>query len=364
MADQLLSYIALAAPATRRPARGDEPFLRPEFGFTPNWFRQSVGVDFGERWHTDPGYRRDTLIAMGREVRRRFRSLPIGYPLDLQEPEDLLTGTFGTCVVASIYGVPSLFSSNNWPVSEHQYLSPDEVDRLEPPQLEYNAFFQGILEQVEWIAREQGRVEGYLNWQGVLNNAYRLRGPDLFVDMALEPARATHLFECIRTTMAEGARQLYAVQRKSGVEVRHFTMSNCLVNMVSPKQYRDLLLPHDRWLADQFGLVGIHNCAWCADGYMEDYATVPGVSYIDMGMDSDLSRAKELFPRARRAIMYTPMDLAEKPQERLRADLETIAHRYGPCDIVFADIEAGVPDERVLAAAEICESLSVHHHNN
>lgn len=31
---QLISYIALSAPATRRPADGDEPFLRPEIGFT------------------------------------------------------------------------------------------------------------------------------------------------------------------------------------------------------------------------------------------------------------------------------------------------------------------------------------------
>ena len=104
-------------------------------------------------------------------------------------------------------------------------------------------------------------MEGYLNWQGVLNNSYRLRGEELFVDMALEPARANHLFECVRTTMAEGALRLYGRQRETGVEVRHFTMSNCLVNMVSPEQYRDLLLPHDRWLADQFDLVGIHNCA-------------------------------------------------------------------------------------------------------
>jgi len=100
--DQLVSYIALAAPATRRPTRGDEPFLRPEIGFTPNWYRQAVGIDFGERWHTD--------------------------------------------------------------------------------------------------------------------FAYRLRGADLFIDMALEPSRATHLFECVRTTMAEGARQLYATQRQTGIE--------------------------------------------------------------------------------------------------------------------------------------------------
>jgi hypothetical protein len=92
---QLISYIALSAPATRRAASGDEAFLRPEFGFTPKWYRQAVGVDFGERWHTDPAYRRQSIILMGRELKRRFGSLRIGGVQDPEEPLDLLTGTFG-----------------------------------------------------------------------------------------------------------------------------------------------------------------------------------------------------------------------------------------------------------------------------
>ena len=62
---QLISYIALSAPATRRPATGNEPFMRPEIGFTPKWYHETHGIDFGKRWHTDPAYREQTLVAMG-----------------------------------------------------------------------------------------------------------------------------------------------------------------------------------------------------------------------------------------------------------------------------------------------------------
>ena len=61
---QLVSYIAPAAPAARRQAQGDEPFLRPEIGFTPNWYRTALGIDFSQQWHTDPAYRRETILAM------------------------------------------------------------------------------------------------------------------------------------------------------------------------------------------------------------------------------------------------------------------------------------------------------------
>jgi len=56
---QLISYIAPAAPATRRPAQGHEPFLRPEVGFTPRWYRAALGIDFGRRRHTEVAYVRE-----------------------------------------------------------------------------------------------------------------------------------------------------------------------------------------------------------------------------------------------------------------------------------------------------------------
>jgi len=352
----LISYIAPGAPATRRPSTGDEPVLRPEIGFTPLWYRAALGIDFGERSHTDPGYRRDTVVAMRAELACRFPGTRIG-GIDRSGPLDLLTGTYGACSVAAIFGIPILYAADNWPNCEHRYLDDEAVEVLAPPDLDRNAFFQDLMHQVDWIAAREGRVEGFLNWQGVLNNAYRLRGEQLFYDMVEAPDRARHLFDCVATTMLDAARRLHARQRETGVIVEFFTVSNCLVNMVSPAQYRDLLLPFDRRIAEAYGRIGIHNCAWTADPYMAHYAAVPHLGYIDMGQDSDLPRARAAFPHARRAIMYTPMDLANKSLEAIRADLARIARDYAPCDLVLADIEAGTPDERVLQLLRLCEEL-------
>ena len=59
-------------------------------------------------------------------------------------------------------------------------------------------------------------------------------------------------------TMLDAATQLHDLQRETGVDVRFFTVSNCLVNMISPDQYRDLLLPFDRRFAERFSSLGIH----------------------------------------------------------------------------------------------------------
>ena len=359
---QLISYIAPGAPATRRPADGGEPFLRPEVGFTPQWYRQSLDIDFGQRWHVDPAYRRQTVVAMRDHLRQRFGGTRIGGIDRPDRPLELLTGVYGGAVVAAIYGISILYATDNWPNCEHRYLNDHEADALRPPDLDSNPFFQQLLDQVDWIAAHQGRAEGYVNWQGVLNNAYRLRGQALFFDLIDAPDRCRRIFDCIGTTMIDAARRLHDRQRAAGVNVEFFTVSNCLVNMISAEDYRDFLLPLDRRIAEAFDCIGVHNCAWNADPYVPYYATLPNVAYVDMGLCSDLSAAKAALPLARRAVMVTPMDLAGKRPDTIRQDLERIAREYGPCDVVAADIDVGTPDQRVLAFIEVCEEISFRHH--
>ena len=355
---QLISYIAPAAPATRRPAHGKLPYLRPEMGFTPNWYHQALNIDFGKQWHTDPLYRANSIKAMREELKKRFAGTTIGRINEPDGPTDILTGTFGACSIAAIYNVPILYSCNNWPNCAHQYLNDEQIDSLTPPDLDANPFFNKFMDQLDLIASSQGRIEGFINWQGVLNNAQRLRGEQLFYDLFDNPSRVEHLFDCVCTTMIDAARRLHERQKASGVTVDFFTVSNCLVNMISPELYHDLLLNFDKRIANAFGCIGIHNCAWKADPYLNDYSSIPSIGYIDMGIESDFIKAKKLFPDTRRAVMYTPMDLANKEIDVIHNDIERIAKQYGSCDIVVADIEANTPDNKVIDFINICHMIS------
>jgi hypothetical protein len=354
--EQLISYIAPSAPATRRPATGNESFVRVELGFTPNWYRTKLGIDFSEQWHNDPKYRKETLISMRNELDTRFPMKKIGV---LEENSlDLLTGVYGACTVAAIYGIPIIYSKNNWPNCAHKPMTDIEIKTLIPPYLDSNPFFQNLMKQVDWIQKDQGKVIGFVNWQGVLNNAQRLRGEQLFVDMFTAPEAVLHLMDCVCTTMIDAAKRLHKRQQLSNVKYQFFTVSNCLINMISPEQYRDFVMPFDLKISHAFGLLGIHNCAWNADPYMEYYSKIPNLGYIDMGINSNLFKAKKLFPHARRAIMYTPMDFCDKPMNQIQLDMQIIAKIYAPCDIVLADIEEGTPDEKILQLMDYLETMN------
>jgi hypothetical protein len=133
---QLRYYIPLAAPPTRIQADGTEPFLRPEVGFTPRWFREYCGLDFGEAWHRNPDLRMSGWEKMCAEIRRRFPGCNIG-GCGAGSPPDLFTWTFGGNIVSSLYGQGIQFWPDNWPASTaERQLRDAEADLLEPPDLD------------------------------------------------------------------------------------------------------------------------------------------------------------------------------------------------------------------------------------
>jgi len=327
--------------------------MRIEFGFTPRWFRQSCGIDFSQRWHLDPLYRGETVAAMRRELNRRFSGLRLAG--DPDRPPANLDGVNGGLMVALIFGIPAEYYADNWPAARHQFLSEEQIAALDIPDLPQAPAFAQLVQQMDIIEREYGCIEGYVNWQGILNNAYRIRGQEIFSDLVLNPGLAHHLFEILARTMIAGMRYVYERQRRTGVVIRHATVSNCLVNMVSPQIYREHLFQYDKMISQAFEHFGVHNCAWNVDPYLEDYARIAKLGYVDMGLASDLARARRLCPNARRALMYTPMDLATRPLDTIRQDLARIRRQLSPCDIVMADIEHGTPDERVIGFARVAE---------
>jgi hypothetical protein len=139
------------------------------------------------------------------------------------------------------------------------------------------------------------------------------------------------------------------------------SVGNCVLNMISPRHYRESLLPYDLRLRSAFEAFGVHNCAWTVDPHMDAYAAIPRLGYLDMGLSSDLQRARRLFPKARRNLLYTSMDLKQKSWDHIKADFDRIASELGPCDLGLADIEQDVPDDRIRAALDYCRDVNDRH---
>ena len=351
----LVPHIPFSCSLGFQPGPVESPPCQIHAGFTPAWFRQYMALDYRESWHADPDLRRESFGEMARVLNAQFPELRLGGNPEaaVGSISQIQTAAF----MGSLFGLAIEYHADAWPDQRCRFLTDQEVDALEGPDFRRAPVFENLIRQMDRIAEKWGAITGALNYQGVLNTAFRLRGQDLFVDMALAPARAHQLLAVVCETMLGVIDAVYSRQTRSGVVRDFFVTANCVVNMISPEHYREFVMPYDRKLAAHFPLFGIHNCAWRVDPYAAAYAELRELSYLDFGFNSDFALLKRLFPRTTLSAMYSPVALAHDSEATVRAELQRLHDAVGRCRIIVADIEAGTPQERLLAFFRIAADV-------
>ena len=333
--------------------------MRVSLGFEPDWFARRCDVDFSRQWHTDPCYRHATLVNMKAELHRTFPSVPYWNPNN-ETDTWTISGCYGAYVMNRVFGFDLDYGPAGWPwpvvetkgsVSMEKFIEMDVDDLLNGP------FIEELFNQMDIIEKEAGQIHGYLNWQGVLNNAFNLQGQDIFVDMMIKPQVVHSFFTFITEVMIGFAQKVQARQRQSGFYINQLSVSNCTVSMISPKHYREFVFPYDKKIAENFERFGVHTCNWDVTPYAGTLRQLPKVGYLDMGIASDMKKIRAMFPEARRAVMYSPVALHSAPLEAIRQDMEKIYTELAPCDVVMADIQAITPDSRVNELLDICQNI-------
>ena len=272
--------------------------MRVSLGFEPAWYHRRCGVDLGERWHKDPRYRHDALVAMKAELHRAFPMVSYWNPDD---PRDTWTmsGVYGAYVIPQVFGCTLQYAADRWPVIVHRPArSLEEWAALDPDELLAGAVRgRAVRPDGRHRGREAGVIHGYLVWHSVINNAFNIVGPDIFLALTDAPETAHRFFALICDVMIRLAQRVQARQRRSGFPINQMDISNCVMNMISPRAYRQFFFPYDRRCAESFERFGVHTCNWNVTPYVHELVKLPKVGYLDMGIMSDMRLVRAAFPR-------------------------------------------------------------------
>jgi hypothetical protein len=341
--------------------------MRVSLGFTPGWYRSRLGIDFSEQWHTDPLFRFETLTKMKSHLHECFPE--VSYFVPGGNPDHscaTISGVYGIMFMSGLFGLEVEYREDNWPdAAGGKNLTKEELEASPVPLpgenyelfLQGHPLFTGLMNQMTVLEERFSIIPGYMNYQGILNIALKLRGQDIFLDLYDDPEFVHTLFRRIAGLIGAVSKRIQARQRASGFPVNLLSMSNCVINMCRPEQYAEYLLPLDRELSTEYERFGIHTCNWDATPYLEDINTIEGLGYLDTGPMADLEKIRSLFSDTRRAVLYSPVWLIEKDETEIASDLEDIARKYAPCDIVLADVESNTTDQRVHNFLKMCREL-------
>ena len=87
-------------------------------------------------------------------------------------------------------------------------LSIGVIENLDAEMLLQGPFVEELFNQMDIIESEWGTIHGYLNWQGVLNNAFQIRGQDIFLDLLDKPEFVHGFFSIISEVMIRLAKMI------------------------------------------------------------------------------------------------------------------------------------------------------------
>lgn len=358
---KIKGYIPLGAPLIWESAGEDESAGRTFISFTTNWYAQRAGVDFSAPYHTDPVYRFRALRKMKDVVRGVFPEAVCFREHDSDGYERecaTVSGVFGVCLVAMLYGLKPEYSPNNWPaISPNNHLTVEQIKALGPFDIRNHPVVEVLFEQMDTIQNKYGIIDGFLNFQGVLNNAFKIRGSNILIDIISDPGLCHHLFEHITDTMMQLAKLCDERQGKAEPRSDFFVTSNCVVNMISPEHYREFILPYDLKIADSFEGFGIHSCNWILDPYIDLFRRAENLGYIDFGFHSNHARINEAFAGVRKTVFYDPMRLVTRRTEEIREDIELLHGSLTDYDLCLPDVDLLVPDEKIREFISIADDI-------
>jgi hypothetical protein len=322
-------------------------------GFMPAWWEKEYGVAFGRDFHLDPAVHRATLIRMEDELRLRFGDIP---NLELSggyRDAWFVERRYGDALVPALFGCGVSFEeASGHPFARCLNLTDEQAASLLPPDVENHPVMRSVLEQGKGGFSRAG---GELGFEGVMNVAYKLRGEEIFVDLAQRPEIFRRLCAVVYETIEKAVLLFTKWLDPLGERPTAFVHCDCMINMMSASMYRDELLEYEKKFRKRFDLFGVHTCNWKVDPYLEALAEIGRVDYLDMGAESDLDRVHGLFPDLSPSVFYHPEKVKRLSSGELKKEIRDLCGRIGRGTLLLSDLEAGTPDENIRA---VCDAAS------
>ncbi|MDO8585944.1 MAG: uroporphyrinogen decarboxylase family protein [Armatimonadota bacterium] len=336
--------------------------------FDASWWSKLYGISFDENYvRAHPRYRAELEGKMRRALYERFGSVGLGSESDEPVPVISTQMTPLNYIVGEVFGCGTYFSEGNTPCTIPLRLGEAELEDLRPPDVMNTPVMQKLVEDMDWLEKEYGRVIGDINPQGVLNNAMCVADAEIFVLFITNPELARRVLHIVTDTMIKVISYIKGRTGTSSISVTNIVAqvnpsllvtSNCSTTMIAPETYREYLLECDRALADALPPFGIHHCGMDLAKMAPEYKKVRGLDFLEVGWGSDVAAVRSLLPETHLNARYSPVKMRDASPETIDKDVKALIEAGTPLEklsISILGLDDTVPDENVIAFFEAAE---------
>jgi len=324
-------------------------------GFNFGFIHSKFGFDLGERFHKDPEYRVKTTQEVDRHIFDLYGKIGLGFENPPPRPS---VEPFGHRLVPAMYGCECHFAVDTEPWVTERFYTEDDI--LELREWSWNDFEKSIpvqetVRQAEYLHGKYGKFSSLPNLGSTINTAISLRGNQLFIDYLENPELLRKLYKNITGLMIMAVEYFEKIDK---LPVNSLFLGNCTVAMISPDNYQSINMESDVGFIDYAKGKGASFCVHQDSNvtpHIENYARLPHVSILDVGMDTDFELLSEHFPNAdvnciwfpQWVISHTPSEIEEEVGR-----LMEIGTRFRSFSFTLYEIDELISDEKLLALFE------------
>lgn len=277
----------------------------------PAFFAKHIGTTYGEKYYFDPEYRAGIEQAEQRFLFDILGQFGIGHKNPLPstnlfiQPIDLFKATQG----ADIYcPEDATFETHGHPWAGK---SSAEISKISASDAAEHSFVDKLLQQYSEMQRLYGDaadVFGIKSGAMVIHTPYttahQLMGEELFFLMIDDPEAVRNIFlkiiEIYRAVFSRLASQLKIAFPT------HIHLGDCSACMLSEQNYREIVLPVNRQIAEGFQKVSYHSCG-ASTHLLSSFAALPTLASIELGPGTDFAQAVKLMPETSMSPLMDPV---------------------------------------------------------
>lgn len=328
--------------------------------FAPTWFSKQYGMDFGEGFWTDPVERTEGFREQQRLLFERFADVNLGSADPGAGPN--ISQRYGNYFMPALFGCEIVYPKDqapaNLPLPDG---SLEAMAGLEVPDFETNPVIQTGLWEARVLAEKYGACAGGINTGSPLNVAVNIYAEDFLMACATDPEVAQHVLRVIAETEFRLYREVSALIQPEGFPLDRmvFGYGNCPAVMLSPRVYREVVLPVDLWVREQVGDFYLHHCG-VFDAYIDVYKPLNPTA-LDIGGGSDYRAIRQSYKETPFSLIVNA-ELVEQKRPREVGDfIGEMVEGASPAECISllwtSELSAEVPDETVKAIATAHEAL-------
>ena len=329
------------------------PLTHAKPTFSEAWFHSNYGLTFGEKYCFDPVFRTDQDREAMRLLYDRFGQVGIGAKDPRPRPHLEICGHR---FVSALLGCEVVYQDDQAPTCRHFPIGSEaDIAAIPKPDLETNCWAKEFRQQGAVLLGRYGFVDAAINYGGPINVASTVLGSNALLYLSESREVMSGFLNKITELCIESYDKLTAACGPKADAGREMFIGNCPVIMISPRTYREAVLPADLRLRKQVQKFGLHHCG-PMDRYLEDYKRLEPLEFVEVGWGSDVAAVRRAFPDTKLDLMMNVYALQNMSRSELREVVVNMFRQAGPIscirDVWVADIGPEVSSEKVLDFVE------------